>query len=350
MKTMKISKKTFGVLSSGKTVYLYTLKVGEISLSVSTYGATLTSLRLPSRKTPAADVLLGYPALEGYLQDRVYLGSTVGRFAGRIGGGAFTLGEKSYRLYRNDGNNALHGGRRGFSRRVWDAAAYETGEAVCVRLFLESPDGDEGYPGSLRATVTYGLTSEGELFADYHAQVDAPSPVNLTNHAYFNLAGEGQGDENGTILGHMAKLYASSYVEMGEGLIPTGKILDVEGGPYDFRGAKLIGRDLAAAGGGYDDCFVIDGEPGKLRPCAEIYEDTTGRAMKVFTTQPAVVFYTGNFLDGVAGKPPSRYGKHAGFCLETQGLPDSPNQGTFPSGIFSPAREYRERTVFSFAW
>jgi aldose 1-epimerase len=343
---MKISKKTFGVLSSGKKVYLYTLKAGELSLSISTLGATWVSLLAPSRKKPVADLLLGYSTLGAWTQNTLFFGASIGRFANRIGNGAFTLDGREYRLHTNDGPHTLHGGRRGFDKLLWRAEAYEEKDGVFVRFELESPDGDEGFPGNLRAVITYGLTMSNEVAADYQASVDAPSPVNLTNHAYYNLAGEGSGD----ILSHQARLYASSFVAVDPGLIPTGKKEPVAGGPFDFTSPKLIGRDIAAAEPGYDHCFIIDGEPGTLRPCAEVFEAASGRTLRVSTTQPGVQFYTGNFLSGVPGKTGSRYDKHAGFCLETQHLPDSPNQAEFPSCIYGPGRDYHEKALFAFDW
>jgi aldose 1-epimerase len=221
---------------------------------------------------------------------------------------------------------------------------------VFVRFELESPAGDEGFPGKLHAAASYGLTKSNEVIANYEARAEAPTPVNLTNHVYFNLAGEGEGD----ILSHEVKLYASSYVEVDKDLIPTGRLIPVQNTPFDFKTRKPVGADITEAGrdgaGGYDHCFVLDGEPGKLRPCAEVYEGRTRRKMKLFTTQPGVQFYTGNNLKSVAGKAGSVYEKHAGFCLETQHFPDSPNRPDFPSCIFGPGKDYHEKAVFAFDW
>jgi aldose 1-epimerase len=342
---MKITRKTFGLLSSGKKVRIYTLKAGDLILSVSEFGANLTSLMVPSAGGKD-DILLGFSTLEGYTHNKPYIGAAIGRFGNRIGGACFTLNGTVHRLYKNDGEHTLHGGRRGFDKLLWKGEAYEEKDGVFVRFELESPDGDEGFPGRLRAAVSYGLTKSNELIADYAARVDAPSPVNLTNHAYFNLAGEGRGD----ILSHELILYAASYVKVSADLIPTGEIVPAGGGPFDFTSRKPVGRDMAAAGGGYDHCYVINGEPGKLRPCAEVFEPLSGRSMKVLTTQPGVQFYSGNFLDGVPGKAGSVYGKHSGFCLETQHFPDSPNRPEFPPCIAGPNNDYHERTLFSFNW
>jgi aldose 1-epimerase len=290
------------------------------------------------------DVLLGYSTLAGYASNQPYMGATIGRFGNRIGGGRFTLDGKTYSLCKNDGEHALHGGRRGFDKLVWNAEAYQEQDGVFVRFELDSPNGDEGFPGNCKAVVCYGLTKSQELIADYQAASDAPTPINLTNHSYFNLAGEGNGD----ILSHEVLLHASSYVKVDRSLTPTGELAPVHNSPFDFTARKPIGRDIAQAGIGYDHCFVVDGEAGKLRPCAEVFEPGSGRTMRVFTTQPGVQFYTGNFLNGVIGKLGSVYNKHSGFCLETQHFPDSPNQGAFPSCIFGPGRDYHEKTLFSF--
>jgi aldose 1-epimerase len=348
---MKISKKTFGILSNGKKVRLYTLKAGDLRLSIITLGATWTSLMVPSHSGKKDDILLGLPSFDAYCRNGS-LGITVGRFANRIGGSVFTLNNRRYTLEKNNGENSLHGGTRAaFSRRLWKAEAYEEKEGVFVRFELESPDGDGGYPGRLKAAVSYGLTKSNELIANYEAKVDAPCPVNFTNHAYFNLAGE----SSGNILAHELSLNSSFYLEVDETLIPTGKLVPVEGGPFDFRGSKPIGRDIeaavkAGAPGGYDHCFVVDGEPGKMRPCAEVHEGSSGRTMRVLTTQPGVQLYTGNFLKGEEGKIGSVYKKHAGFCLETQHYPDAPNKPSFPSAIFGPGRNYHEKAVFAFDW
>jgi aldose 1-epimerase len=338
---MKINKKTFGVLSNGKKVHLYTLNAGDLTLSLSGFGATWTSLLVPARNGAQTDVLLGFSDFGAYANNGPYLGVTVGRFANRIGGCGFSLDGKKYRLDDNDNGNTLHSGRRGFAQRLWKADAYEKSGGVYVRFELDSPDGDGGFPGNLQAVVTYGLTKSNEIVAVYEAKADAPTPVNFTNHAYFNLAGEGAD----SLLSHEICLYSSSYVEVGDKLIPTGRLLPVRDSAFDFRNRKPMLQDRPE---GYDHCFTIDGDPGKLRPCAEVFETTSGRTMKVFTTQPGVQFYTGNMLPGIPGKAGSVYGKQAGFCLETQHFPDSPNQSDFPSCIFGPNREYHEKAVFIF--
>ena len=343
---MKIKKETFGILSNGKKVKLYTLSAGELKFSLTSYGAAWTSLMVPSRKKGKADVLLGFSGLEGYLNNVPFLGVTVGRFANRIREAAFSLNNRTYRLDANDGKNTLHGGKRGFDKLLWKSEAYEENEGVYVRFELESPDGDCGFPGKLKAAVSYGLTKSNEIIADYQAKVDAPCPVNLTNHAYFNLAGEGEG----TILSHEVLLNSSSCLKVDNELLPTGALVPVKGTAFDFSSRRKVNADASGNFEGYDHCFAVDGEPGELRPCAEVFEPESGRCMKVFTTQPGVQFYTGNFLSGLAGKQGSSYVKHSGFCLETQHFPDSPNQSSFPSCIFGPGKNYHEKSVFAFDW
>jgi len=348
---MKITKKTYGILSNGKKVHLYTIKAGDLALSLSTLGACWTCLMVPSGKKGTDDILLGYSSIDGYINNSQYFGVTVGRFANRIGEAKFSLEGKDYSLYKNDGKNTLHGGRVGFSRQIWQAEAYEERDGVFVRFELKSSDGDEGYPGNLKTVVSYGLTKSNELVAVYEASVDAPSPINLTNHAYFNLAGESRGI---SILSTELKLFCSSYLEVDNSLIPSGRLLSAEKTPFDFRIRKPLGKDIKAAdenkAGGYDHCFVVDGEPGKLRPFAEVFEPFTGRSMRGFTTQPGVQLYTGNNISSIPGKFGLLYEKHGGFCLETQHFPDSPNKPEFPSAIFGPDREYHEKAVFAFDW
>jgi aldose 1-epimerase len=343
---MSINKKIFGVLPSGEEVYLYTLKAGEMSMSLSTLGASVASLVVPSRTKKFCDVCLGYPALDGYAHDAAFIGATVGRFANRIAGGSFTLDGRVCRLSRNEGVNTLHGGGRGFNRQVWKAEAGEAAGGASVRFELDSPDGDEGFPGRLKAAVTYSLSADGAFTAEYSADADAPCPVSITNHAYFNLAGEGTGD----VLSHEARIFASSYAEVDAQLIPTGRLLPVAGGPFDFRERKRFSRDIAAAGGGYDHCFVIDGAPGTMRPCAEVFAESSRLTMRVSTTYPGCQLYTGHNIGRADGKSGAVYGKYSGFCLETQYLPDSPNRPEFPSAIFGPARPYREKASFTFIW
>ena len=348
---MKIEKKNFGVLSNGKKVKIFTLSAGSLKLSLTNIGAAWTSLIVPS-KLGKNDVLLGYSGLDGFLSNNPYFGVTVGRFANRISNASFTLQGRTYQLEANIGKNTLHSGSNGFAKRYWKANAYEENEGVYVRFELESPDGDGGFPGNMKAVVSYGLTKSNEIICDYQAKVDKPCPVNFTNHAYFNLAGEGKGD----VLSHEVNLYSSAYVEVDDDSIPTGRLLPVDGTEFDFKTRRKIYQDCLNCRDsgvnsfkGYNHCFVVDGEPGKLRPCAAVYEPVTGRAMKVFTTQPGVQFFTSNHMD-TEGKFGSRYAKYSGFCLETQHYPDTPNQENFPSCIASAGNDYHEKAVFAFNW
>jgi len=341
---MEIKKKIFGILSNGKKVKLYTLKAGDIKFSLTNYGAAWTSLILPSRNGVYDDVLLGYSGFEGFVNNEQFYGVTVGRFANRIKGASFSLNGKTYRLAANDGENNLHSGPFGFDKLLWKSEAYEENEGVYVRFETESPDNDCGFPGKLTAVVCYGLTKANEIIADYQAKVEIPCPVNLTNHAYFNLAGE----RNGSILSHEVILYSSSYVEVDDKCIPTGNILSVKNSPFDFLNRRRIDANFGSLNG-YDHCFAVDGEPGKLRQCADVFEPGSGRTMKVFTTQPGVQFYTGNHINAI-GKQGMRYVKHSGFCLETQHFPDTPNQKSFPSCIAGPGKDYNEKAIFAFSW
>jgi len=341
---MDIEKNIFGFLSNGKKIKLWTLKAGDLKLCLTNIGAAWTSLIVPSKKGDD-DILLGFSGLNGYLNNIPYLGVTVGRFANRIKNAAFNLNGETYHLEANNGGNCLHSGSRAFAVQCWKSEAYEENEGVYIRFELESADGDCGFPGKMTAVVSYGLTKSNELICDYHAAVSKPCPVNLTNHAYFNLAGEGKGD----ILSHEVTLYSSSYVDVDSSAIPTGKIIPVEGTDFDFRKRKKINasQNDQKQFSGFDHCFVTDGKPGEMRPCAEVYEPVSGRTMKVFTTQPGVQFYTGNFLN-ITGKYGGHYAKHSGFCLETQHYPDSPNHDHFPSCIAAPLNDYHERAVFTF--
>jgi len=342
---MKIKESTFGLLSNGKKVKLYTLSAGDLKFSLTNFGAAWTSLRVPSGKGIKEDVLLGYSSVEGYLNNGQFLGVTVGRFANRIKGAAFTLNGKKYQLEANDGKNNLHSGPLGFDKFLWKAEPYEENEGVYVRFELDSPDGDCGFPGNLKAVVKYGLTKSNEIICDYQAKVDKPCPVNLTNHAYFNLAGEGKGN----ILSHKVKLYCSSYIEVDKSGIPTGKLIPAAKTPFNFLESKRIDADFGKLNG-YDHCFAVDGEQAKLRPCAAVTCPLSGRSMKVYTTQPGVQFYTGNHLDKVNGKYGSVYTKHSGFCLETQHYPDTPNRIEFPQCTADPGKDYHEKAVFAFDW
>ncbi|HKP75404.1 MAG TPA: aldose epimerase family protein [Longimicrobiaceae bacterium] len=326
----------------------FTISAGGLTAVVLNYGAIVQSLRAPDRDGNVADVVLGYDTEAEYEGDEFYLGAVVGRSAGRIRGAGFTLDGERVRLSANDGANHLHGGFRGFGKATWQALAFEDASGAGVVLEHVSSDGDEGYPGNLAVRVTYTLTHDAALRVDFHATTDRATPVNLTQHAYFNLAGEGSGD----VLGHELQIAASAYTPLGVNLIPTGEIAAVEGTPLDFRRPRAIGERIGAAdeqlriARGYDHNFVLDG-PGDAA-AARLRDPRSGRVLELFTSEPGMQLYTGNFLDAT-GKRGHRYGPRAGVCLETQHFPDAPNQPGFPSTILRPGQEYRSRTEFRFS-
>lgn len=341
---MSITKKYFGTLASGEDVSLYILEAGDCRATFIDYGATWTTMFTPDRSGNRQDILLGFATLAGYAGKHPFFGSTVGRFANRIANARFMLNGREYPLWANNGRNHLHGGRRGFDKHMWKAEAGAMQGNPSVIFHRISPDGEEGYPGTLDIQVQFTLDASGALEISYKARTDAPTPVNLTNHAYFNLAGEGAG----TILKHELEMACSFYLPVTEDLIPEGLPRHVDGTPFDFRTRKSIGRDIASAGGGYDHCFVIDKKALMPDNFAHVWEPTSGRTLSVATTMPAVQFYTGNNLNGITGKRGSLYERYAGFCLETEFYPDSPNRPEFPSAILHPDSTWEQRTVYAF--
>ncbi|MFH2113304.1 MAG: aldose epimerase family protein [Spirochaetota bacterium] len=333
----------FGILSDGSEPKLHLLDNGTMRVAISDYGAIITSVLVPSGRAEAVDVVLGASALAGYAARHPYFGATIGRFANRIADGRFSLDGKEYRLAANNGKNHLHGGLKGFDRRMWTSEVYTEKGAACARMRLRSMDGNEGYPGTLDVIATFMLDQDNRLGICYEASTDAATPVNLTNHSYFNLQGEG----NCSILDHELEISASQYLAVNEGLIPDGAPLTVTATPFDFRKSKPIGRDIAKAGG-YDHCFVIDGT--NLRTAAKAKDPQSGRTLELRTTMPGVQFYSGNFLAGFPGKHGSVYEKHAGFCLEAEYFPDSPNRQDFPSCILKPGQEYRHLIDYIFGF
>ena len=343
-----VTTEPFGTTDDGHAVDLYTLtNANGVEVRAMTYGGIIVSLRVPDRDGKLDDVVLGYDTLDGYLTNNdPYFGAIIGRYGNRIGGATFDLDGETYALATNNGPNHLHGGLKGFDKVVWQA---EAGEDAVVFTYV-SADGEEGYPGTLTASVTYRLTNRGELFVDYRATTDKATPVNLTQHAYFNLAGAGN------ILGHELTLHASRFTPVDSTLIPTGELRSVDGTPFDFLQPTVIGarinqdEEQLNRGGGYDHNFVLDVGADSLAPAARVYEPTTGRALDIHTTEPGVQFYTGNFLDGsITGKGGRVYAYRYGFCLETQHFPDSPNQPDFPTTILRPGEVYASRTVFAFS-
>ncbi len=349
-----VKKQAFAKTPDGADVDLYTLRnASGMEVRAISYGGIILTLRVPDRNSVLGDVVLGYDDLAGYLKASPYFGSIVGRYANRIARGRFTLDGRTYTLAANNGKNALHGGVRGFDKVVWSAEPFQDAAGVGVVFSYTSRDGEEGYPGTLRATVTYTLSDANALAFDYHATTDKATPVNLTQHTYFNLAGDGKGD----VLGHELMLKASRFTPVDETLIPTGELRGVIGTPFDFRTPRAIGARIGEAdeqlklGGGYDHNFVLDREPGGAEQlAARVYEPTSGREMEVTTSEPGVQLYTGNFLDGtITGKGGHVYARRTGFCLETQHYPDSPNQKGFPTTILRPGEAYRSRTVYAFS-
>lgn len=351
-----IAKEPFGALPDGTKIDRYTLGSGHgMKVRILTYGGIVQSLDVPDRHGRSADVALGFRTLDGYLSDTYkdenpYFGALIGRYGNRIGGAQFTLDGKTYKVPANDGKNSLHGGTTGFDKRVWTAQPVTGGDAVSLRLSYVSPDGEEGYPGTLRTTVTYTVTRGNDLRIRYQATTDKPTVVNLTNHTYFNLAGEGSGE----VYGHKVQINASRYTPVDSTLIPTGQLATVHGTPLDFTRPHTIGERVREGdqqmvyGRGYDHNFVLDGTGMKL--AARVTEPTTGRVMEIRTDQPGLQFYSGNFLDGrLVGTGGTMYRQGDGFAMETQHFPDSPNKPQFPSTTLRPGQTYDSTSVYSFS-
>ncbi len=344
----QVTSGLFGRLPGGEAVDIYRLlNSNGIEARIMTYGAILVSLKVPDGAGVLADVNLGFDTLAGYLGPHPYFGAIIGRYGNRIAKARFTIDGVEYRLAENNNGNSLHGGLKGLDKVVWTAEAMPFADGVGLKLTSLSADGEEGFPGSLAVTVVYALTNANELRIDYEAKTDKKTPVNLTNHAYWNLKGEGRGD----ILGHVLQLEADQItaVDSPTNLIPTGEILPVAGTPFDFTSPHEIGERIGRVEGGYDHNFVLRSGGGKLALAAHVEEPESGRIMEIWTDQPGIQLYTGNFLDGrVVGKGGRAYPKHAGFCLETQHFPDSPNHPNFPSTILEPGKTFRTSTVHKF--
>ena len=315
------------------------------------YGAIIVSVRVPDRSGRFDDVVLGFDRTDGYAGSHPYFGAVVGRYANRIANGRFTLDSQSYTLATNNGPNALHGGVKGFDKKVWNAELFDREGAVGVIYTVTSPDADEAYPGTLTVSVTYTLNNSNELAVEYDATTDRATPINLTQHSYFNLAGEGHGD----ILGHRLTIAADRFTPVDASLIPTGDLAPVDGTPFDFRRAAVIGARIDADdeqlrnGKGYDHNWVLNRDSGAVVHAARLEEPASGRTLDVSTTEPGIQFYSGNFLDGtIAGKSGHVYARRSGLCLETQHFPDSPNHSSFPSTILRPGERFRSKTVFAF--
>lgn len=345
--------RTFGRLPDGRDVRLYTLRGPDgFQAEISDYGGIIVRLLAPDRSGRLGDVVLGFDALSVYVERAPYVGALIGRVTNRIAGARFTLDGEVYRLTANERlvetSNHLHGGRRGFNQTLWHAEPTERDGRPALRLTCVSPDGDEGYPGEVRVEVIYSLTADRGLRLDYTATTDRPTPVNLTQHAFFNLAGEG----SGSILDHVLVLHAARYTPTDASQCPTGEIRDVAGTALDFRRPRRIGERLADAtiAGGYDHNFVLDGRNGALRLAAEVCDPGSGRALTVLTTEPGVQFFTANNFDGsLVGKAGRPYARHAGFCLEAQHFPDAVHHPRFPDTILRPGQTFRSTTIYQFS-
>lgn len=347
----KVTRQDFGKTKDGQAVQIYTLTNAKgMEARIMTYGGIIVSLKTPDKSGKLGDVVLGFDSLAGYQQDPPppYFGALVGRYGNRIAKGAFTLAGKTYHVPVNNGPNSLHGGIKGFDKRVWSAKEIEGG----LELHYLSKDGEEGYPGNLNTTVRYNLTDDNELKIEYTATTDKPTVVNLTNHSYFNLAGQGEG----LILNHLLTINADKFTPVDAGLIPTGELRPVAGTPFDFRRSFTIGARIDAQdeqirlGGGYDHNYVLNKGQGGMTLAATVQEPKSGRVMELHTDQPALQFYTGNFLDGsLTGKGNKNYPRRSGFCMETQHYPDSPNHPSFPTTELKPGQTYHTVTVFKFS-
>jgi aldose 1-epimerase len=340
-----ITERPFGTFEQ-KPVIEYTLTNAKgMQLSVINYGGTVTKLITPDKNGAKGDVVTGFESLDGFLQKGVpYFGALIGRYGNRIANAKFTLDGKIYTLAGNNNGNSLHGGNKGYDKVYWNI---EKAGDSSLKLTYQSKDGEEGYPGNLNIEVIYTLTADNSLKIEYTATTDKATPVNLTNHSYFNLSA----GKDSTILNHQLELKADKYTPVNDALIPTGKIEDVKGGPMDFTTSKLIGKDLAAVKGGYDHNWVLNKNGNGLEKVATLYEPNSGRSMEVWTTEPGIQFYSGNFLDGklTNTKNGQKYVKHAALCLETQHYPDSPNQPTFPNTILKPGETYKQTTIYKFS-
>lgn len=337
---MKIPKKPFGRLADGRQVDLFTLKNKHgLEIQITNYGGIITKILMPDKDGKVEDIVLGFDTLKAYLDNSPYFGCIVGRVAGRINNSRFELDGKVYLLTRNHGVHHLHGGVQGFNSKFWKVLQLENNS---LKLKYCSIDMEEGYPGNLEVEVIYRLTIENELHIEYTASTDKATPVNLTNHSYFNLSGKAD------VLDHQIQIEAEHYLETNSELIPTGRILPVKHTANDFRKEKSVGKDIKETNAGYDDTFVLDHADGKLRLAAKATDPETGRSMEVFTTQPGLVFYSANFLENCQGKNGQIHQKHSGFCFETQHFPDTPNRHEFPSVILRPGEKYQQHSMFRF--
>lgn len=340
---LHVSEKT--ILINGKPAKVFTLQNGKgMQVELLSYGAILSRIIVPDRTGVPSNIMLTYDSAEAFGNDRYFFGAIAGRFANRIAQGQFELDGQMHQVTKNNGPNHLHGGREGFNKKYWEAKIVRAVNSIGVQMEYISTDGEEGYPGTLHTTLTFELAADNRLTITMRATTDKPTIVNLTHHGYFNLSGMSE-----NVLNHELTLYADQYTEMGPGQIPTGKILSVEGTPFDFRKSKKIGKDITQTGNGYDHNFVIKAKhDGELTKMADVYHAATGRAMAVYSNMPGVQFFTANSMDGRQVTDGVAYTKHFGFCLEPQFFPDSPNKANFPSPRLDPGDVYLHRIAYVF--
>ncbi len=341
--SMSITNESFGTVDN-KEVQLFTIKnPSGLTVKITNYGGIVTSILTPDKNGKFDNVVLGYEHLDGYLNDTPYFGAIVGRYANRIAKGKFTLDGKEYTLAINNGPNHLHGGLKGFDKVVWDAKTFSSADEAGVKLSYLSKDGEEGYPGNLHVTIVYTITQKNELKIEYSATTDQPTPINLSHHSYFNLSG----NSGKSILEHVLQIDADKYTVVDETLIPTGELRPVDRA-MDFRKPMPVGSRIDSVAGGYDHNYLLNNN-GAFAKVAELFDPSSGRAMEVFTDEPGMQFYSGNFLDGsITGSGGITYHKHFGLCLETQHFPDSPNHPEFPNSILKPGDEYKQKTTYKF--
>ena len=348
----KTDIRSFGKLADGREAKLYTLKNKSMEVSITNFGGHIVAIKVPDRNGVLTDVTHGCDSLKYYERGN-FFGPIVGRYGNRIGGAAFELDGKRYELFKNNGPNTLHGGRQGFDKKIWNTVVIDGPEPALVMTYT-SPDMEEGFPGNLNTTVTYKLTKDNAIHINYQATTDKPTVINLTNHAYFNLAGA---NGSNTILNHELSIAADRICEVNRFQIPTGQLISVAGGPFDFQKSHAIGQSIddttnaqIKIGGGYDHCFVFTDQSAKLKNVASVYEPTSGRVLEVLTTEPALQLYTANFLNGrIIGKNGVKYNRRSGLCLETQHFPDSPNKSEFPSTVLRPGQLFNSTTVYRFS-
>lgn len=342
-----VTNKPFGKLPDGRAVTEYTLDNGRgLTITVIDFGGIITSVVTPDKSGNRADIALGHKDIQPYLTNNPYFGALIGRVGNRIAKAKFTLDGKTYTLAANNGPNTLHGGLKGFDKVLWTVKSFAKKSTCGLTLTYTSPDGEEGFPGTLKAKVVYTLTPKNELEITYSATTDKATPINLTQHSYFNLKGEGEG----TMLDHLLTIYADRYVPVDADLIPTGELLPVKGTPMDFNTPHAVGERIDQVKGGYDHTWVFpEGKKNTMKHAVHLEEKTTGRCVDMYTTEPGIQFYSGNFLDGsLTGKAGKPYIKHGGIALETQHFPDSPNQPKFPSVILRPGQTYHTTTIYAF--